>query len=204
MIRIPKKNRDLRRYVLKKDIRRIAFYILWMGLWYLGAFLYNYNHQKYPPERQMLGFKLFLWMLASAVIGFFLFRIWSLFTDRSYCAVIIRSGLSQTYEGSKDPGLHNAADYDFRLNTALQLEKEGSGKKKNLHFEQKLGFYFYYYEETRIVKLHGLPYPIAIDHIHPDAKPRVCVACGLMATEHTDRCAACFHSLIDPGELSIE
>lgn len=203
MIRIPKRNQDLKFYVLKKYILRSALYVIWLTIWYLGAYLYNQNHQKYPPERQMIGVKLLLWMLLSAALGFILFRIWTFFTDRSYRAVITSSGLSQTYEASRDPGLQNATDFDFRLNTALQVQKKGRKRKKRIHFEQKLGFYFYYYEGTEIVKLRGLPYPIAIDHKHPDAKPLVCVACGQIYAKKADCCEICFHTLIDPKDLQI-
>ncbi len=201
MIKIPQKNRDLKRYVLKKDILRLIVYIIWLAIWYAGAYLYNQSHQKYPPERKLIGTKLFLWLFVAAAVGFFLFRIRTFFTDRPYRAVITASGLSQSYEASRDPGLQNATDFDFRLNTALQIQKKGHKRKRRIHFEQKPGFYFYYYEGTEIVKLRGLPYPIATGHIHPDAKPLVCAACGQIATEKADRCEVCLHTLIDPEDL---
>lgn len=204
MLKIPPKNKDLRRYVLFKDLRKLMLYALWLAIWYFGAYAYNQNHQSYPPERRMMGWKLLLWMLAAALLGFVLFRIWTIFTDRSYRAVITRSGLSQSYEASRDPGLHNATDYDFRLNTALQIQKLGKSKKSRIHFEQKLGFYFYYYEGTEIVKLHGLPYPIAVGSEHPDAKKRICAACGQIATGEETRCQICAHTLIDPQDLHVQ
>jgi hypothetical protein len=203
MIKIPKANKDLRSYVIKKDVFRMVVYLLWLAIWYLGAHLYNQNHQTYPPHRLMLGWKLLLWMLASALLGFFLFRIWTFFTDRTYCAVIVKSGLSQSYEASKDPGFHNATDYDFRLNTALQLQKLGGKKKKSLRFEQKPGFYFYYYEETKIVKYHGLPYPIAVGNFHPDSPARICSACGQKSNTPIDRCDFCGFTLIDPEQIDL-
>jgi hypothetical protein len=154
----------------------------------------------------MVGWKLLLWMSASLLLGFVIFRIWTLFTDRSYRAVITRSGLSQSYEASRDPGLHNATDYDFRLNTALLVKREGKDKSRRIHFEQKMGFYFYYYEGTEIVKLHGLPYPIAVGNQHPDTKKRICAACGQIAPDNDteSHCHACGHSLIDPADLQTK
>lgn len=203
MIKIPSRYNDLRRYVFFRDLRKIVLYLLWLTIWYLGAYAYNQNHQKYPPERLMMGWKLAIWMMASALLGFFLFRIWTFFTDRSYRAVIQVSGLSQSYEASKDPGLHNTTDFDFRLNTALLIKKNGKRKNSRLHFEQKMGFYFYYYEGTEITKLRGLPYPIATGNQHPDAKKRICAACGQISTEEESHCQVCDHSLIDPKELHL-
>jgi len=202
--KIPSQNQDLRRYVLFRDLRKLFLYAIWLAIWYFGAYAYNQNHQTYPPERRMEGWKLLLWMLASAILGFVLFRLWMFFTDRTYRAVITRSGLSQSYEASRDPGLHNATDYDFRLNTALQIQKRGRSKKSRIHFEQKLGFYFYYYEGTEIVKLHGLPYPIAVGNQHPDAQKRICAACGQIAIDEESHCHVCGHSLIDPKDLHIQ
>ena len=201
MARIPKKNRDLRRYVLFKTLRKLFLYALWLTVWYLGAYAYNQSHTKYPPERLMLGWKLLFWMAVSALIGFFLFRIHTCFTDRSYRAVITVSGLSQSYEASRDPGLGNAIDYDFRLNTSLRIKKTGRRKQSRIHFEQKPGFYFYYYENTEIVKLHGLPYPIAVSGQHPRAPKRICAACGQIALDTESHCQVCSHSLIDPADL---
>ncbi len=204
MIRLPESNKDLRKYVLKKDVRRVVLYLIWMAVWYSGAWFYNYSHQTYPPERQMVSWRLWLWMLASALLGFFVFRIYLFFTDRTYRGVIHYSGLSQTYEASRDPGLGNATDWDFRLNTALQVRIPGQKKLKKVHFEQKIGFYFYYYEGTEIVKLHGLPYPVAVGSYHPHARDRVCLACGQVASRECTRCEVCFHTLVDPDTLQIK
>ena len=201
MQRLPKQNRDLKRYVLKKDIRRVVLYLLWMLAWYSGAVFYNYSHQTYPPERRMEGWRLLLWMLASAALGFFFFRIYLFFTDKSYRGVITVSGLSQSYEASRDPGLSNSIDWDFRLNTALRISVPGEKQTRRVHFEQKRGFYFYYYEGTEILKLRGLPYPLAVGNRHPDALPKVCLACGQIAGTDETQCSVCFHTLVDPETL---
>ena len=203
MAKIPSKNKDLRRYVLFKDLRKLVLYALWLAIWYLGADAYNQSHPKYSPSRLMLGWKLALWMAASALLGFLIFRMWTFFTDRSYRAVISRSGLSQSYEASRDPGLGNATDYDFRLNTSLRIQKKGKRRNCRIHFEQKPGFYFYYYEGTEILKLHGLPYPIAVKGQHPDAPKQICAACGQIAKDDEVRCHVCEHTLIDPKDLPL-
>ena len=46
MAKIPSKNKDLRRYVLFKDLRKLVLYALWLAIWYLGADAYNQSHPK--------------------------------------------------------------------------------------------------------------------------------------------------------------
>ncbi len=200
-MKIPKQNRDLRRYVFQKDAKRIILYLLWNFAFLFGALSYNAAHTKYPPERLMIGWKLALWMALALIAGFFIFRIYLFFTDRSWRGVILKSGLSHTYEASRDPGIDNAGDWDFRLNTRLQVLKKGKIKPTQKHFEQKPGFYFYYYDNTEILKFHGLPYPLSIGSIHPDAPPTICLACGQMATEGDTRCDKCHYTLVDREEV---
>ncbi len=200
-MKIPKKNADLRRYVLKKDLRRVVLYILWTALFLSGALAYNANHTTYPPERLVLGWKLALWITATLISGFFIFRIYLFFTDRTYVGTIIRSGLSHTYEASRDPGLDNATDWDFRLNTKISVLKKGRSKPLKRHFEQKPGFYHYYYDGTEIIKFHGLPYPLAIENMQEEAPPTICLACGQMAAEGDTHCDKCHYSLVDRDEV---
>ena len=117
-MKIPKENRDLKRYVLRKDLIRALGFALWMVVWYSGAVAYNLNHKTYPPERQMIGWKLCLWMAIAAVIGTVIFRIWRFFTDKTYRGRIVSNDNSRSYTQSQDPG---SAEYDFRLNTKLKI-----------------------------------------------------------------------------------
>ena len=64
-MRIPKQNRDLRRFVLRRDLKGLLLWLLWVLLWGTGAWAYNANHATYPPERQILGWRLALWLLVS-------------------------------------------------------------------------------------------------------------------------------------------
>ena len=41
MLKIPSQNKDLRRYVFRKDLRKIALYAVWLAIWYFGAYAYN-------------------------------------------------------------------------------------------------------------------------------------------------------------------
>ena len=194
-MKIPKENRDLRLYVLRKDLFRAFGFALWMVLWYSGAVAYNNNHKTYPPERQMIGWKLYLWLGIAAVMGILIFRLWKFFTDRTYKGKIVRNGNSRSYTQSQDPG---SAEYDFRLNTKLKIQ-EPDGTTHRIRFEQKDGFYSYYYEGNEIVHLHGLPYPVNLD---PTCKNGcVCSACGTWHKEKTDRCNVCNHTIIDPEKL---
>lgn len=195
-MKLPTKHRDLRRLVLRRDAIRILAFALWILLWLLGAHSYNQNRQAYPPERRILGWRLLVLMAAVSVVGFFLFRVYKLFTERACIGVIESSGLSHAYRSSADPG--RGMQYDFRLNTTLTV-RLSSGKKMRLRFEQKNGFYQYYREGTRIGRFRGLPYPV---RLCDDGKEGyVCVACGCMHPSLLSHCEACGHTLIDPCAL---
>lgn len=197
MDRIPKRYKDLRRYVMWRDARRIIGYLLWLGLWLGGALSYNYNHQTYPDYRRMVGWRMWLWMAVAAVSGFFLFRLWRFLTDRTFTGTVERAGLSRTYSTSGDPGA-DGMEYDFRLNTYLKIRTD-KGKVRRLRFEQKRGFYHYYDEGNCVAHFHGLPYPVNLDPAHPNGC--VCSACGFWQEKYTPTCESCGHSLIDPTEI---
>ena len=192
---IPKKNKDLRRYVFRKDLFRVLGYAVWIAIWYAAVAFYNGSHETYPDYRLILGWKLWLWLAASALIGFFLFRIGRFLTDRSFCGTVERADLSRSYSASRDPG---EGDYDFRLNTYLRIRTD-DGRKRRIRFEQKPGFYRYYAEGTRVVHFHGLPYPVNSDPTSENGW--VCSACGAFSPERPTTCEICKHTLIDPVDL---
>ena len=195
MKKIPNQNKDLRRYVLRRDLARVLGYVAWIAVWYAAVAVYNGSHETYPDYRLIIGWKLWLWMAASVILGFFLFRVYRFFTDRSFCGRIEKAGLSRSYSASADPG---EGDYDFRLNTYLRI-RTADGKRRRIRFEQKPGFYRYYAEGATVVHFHGLPYPVNTD---PDAQNGwVCSACGAFTPEKQDTCEICRHTLIDPRNL---
>lgn len=197
-MKLPARNRDLRRYVLKNDLTRAALYLAWLTVWFLGAHTYNQRHQTYPPERRLEGWRMLVWMLIGAAIGFFLFRIWRFFKRLPVRGTIIRAGLSHTYTHSEDPGAATALEYDFRLRTSLVLRKP-NGKKRRMKFEQKIGSYQYYHEGAEILRLRGLPYPVNLDTAAPHGY--VCVACGRIHPTWQEKCEVCELSLVDPRDL---
>ncbi|MBQ9131579.1 MAG: hypothetical protein IJX62_03810 [Clostridia bacterium] len=196
-MKIPKKYKALRSYVLKKDLKRILLWLLWMALCLAGALSYNYNHQTYPPERRMVGWRMAVWILATALLGFFLFRCWEFISLRALRGTISESGLSHSYTPSATPFFK--LDFDFRTNTALRI-RLANGKKKGLRFEEKDGFYYYYYEGNEILRFHGLPYPINLDPAAPHGY--LCVVCGRIHNQMQPLCDACELPLIDPKELT--
>jgi hypothetical protein len=198
MIRIPRKNRDLAHYVLKRALRRSLSFCTWVGIWICGALAYNQNHQTYPPERLMLGWRLGLWIAAAVISGFFVFRMQQVLFDRPARGTIRHRGNSRSYSTSADPGATGSREYDFRLNVKLTLLLD-SGKYRRLRFEQKDGFYQYYHEGNEVVHLYGLPYPINTDPKAPHGY--VCAACGTWMEAWQDHCPACEHSMIDPKDL---
>ena len=198
MNRIPKENRDLLWYVLRRDAFRLFGFAVWVGALLLGAISYNNNHKTYPPERLMIGWKLWLWIALAVLTGFFLFRVWKFFTDRPFRGVIESNGNSRSYSASQDPGATSGASYEFRLNTSLRVRSQ-DGKLHRIRFEQKNGFYSYYHEGNEIAHFHGLPYPLNLDSKHENGW--VCVACGTWYKAKIDRCDHCHHTLIDPDKL---
>ncbi len=196
MKKIPAKNADLRRYVFWKDAKRLVLFLLWTSAFIAGALSYNANHQTYPVHRLILGWKLALFVALTVLSGFLIFGVWKLFGARAIEGTIEKSGLSRSYSASKDPG--RSLHYDFRLNTALWIRTD-KGRRRYMRFEQKNGFYHYYHEGNRIIRFHGLPYPVNLDPNATDGY--VCASCGGMASQPEGVCPLCGRSLIDPKEL---
>ncbi len=212
-IRIPKENGDLRRYVLRRRCLQMFGYLLWTAALVYGAIAYNAAHATYPPHRLILGWKLAVWIAAVLVSGFFLFRVPGMIKGRGFVGTIKRSSLAHSYTHSADPGAADPVDYDFRLHTSLVVQTE-QGKRRRVRFEQKPGFYLYYYEGTRICKLSGLPYPLRDPasvtstedgnrKTHGDdlSGGHLCVACGRLNRHLEQPCTGCGLSLIDPCVL---
>ena len=210
-MRIPKENRDLRRYVLRRRCLQIGGYLLWTAALVWGALAYNAAHATYPPHRLILGWKLAVWIGVVLLSGFFLFRVPGTIRGRGFVGRVKTSGLLHSYTHSADPGAADPVDYDFRLHTALLVETE-NGKRRRVRFEQKPGFYLYYYEGARVCKLSGLPYPLRDPSQKVAAPPstgkgddlsngHLCVACGMLNKHGRQPCAGCGLSLIDPFAL---
>ena len=215
---IPKKNRDLSVYVWRRRILQLLGYALWLTAFWLGARAYNDSHQTYPANQRIVGWRLAVWMGAAVVIGFLLFRIWRWFSGRGLEGEIVKSGLSHSYTSSADPGAGSSVSYDFRAHTYLVI-RDKRGRLHRLRFEQKSGFYLYYYPGTYVRKFAGLPYPVrdpmricrpsgngvGLGDPHDDlSRGYLCVACGSLNNHSLDEpCGRCGHSLIDPAEVSF-
>ena len=196
MPRIPTQNRDLRLLVWRTAIARTIGFAVWVTLLILGAHSYNQNHQTYPPERQIIGWKMALWIAIAVVSGFFIFRLWKFITERPFVGTVETYKHARSY--SPSPNGVFGGESDFRINTALRVRTD-KGKLRRIRFEQKNGFYQYYHEGNRIAYLRGLPYPINLD---PNGKDGyVCASCGAHTAEWQDTCPACNRSMIDPNEI---
>ena len=197
-LKIPARNRDLQRLVLRRRLTRIGLYLLWLAVLCVGVLRFNAGHTRHPMPPWQLAF----WLGGGALIGFLLLRMWVLFTDRPFIATVSRSGLSHGIKGD-----------EFRLNTAIRLTDETTGKRRRLGFEQKPGFYLLYHEGVRVCKLPALPYPLPDPQTVPlpepsayitsDSRPdgAFCVVCGRINPRGSDRCEVCRHSLIRPEDL---
>ncbi len=203
-MKIPQQNKDLRRYVLRNDILRVFLYLSWVALWCFSAWFYNDRHRTYEEARKILGWKLFFLIAAAVISGFFIFRIWKFFTDRTFLGVIEGSDLSHAYSSSGDPtaikGIRGSKS-DFHLYTVLKVRLP-NGKRMRIRFVQKDGFYLYYYNGQRILHFHGLPYPVRTQF--DEDQGYLCAACGRIYKTHEPYCESCHHSLIDPRDLKVE
>lgn len=212
---IPTCNRDLRRYVARNLLLRLGGYAVWIAVFWLGAKGYNDSHQTYPPEQRLEGWRMGLWMLAAAVIGFFLFRLWRFISQRGMEGQIESVRLSRSYTSSTDPGVGNPINYDFRVNTYLVIRNK-RGKRRRIRFEQKQGFYLYYYPGGYVRRFAGLPYPIRDPRRIPTvegkgsnhddlSKGYLCVACGNLNNHSlAEPCGRCGYSLIDPEKVAFD
>lgn len=197
---IPACNKDLRRLVLRRRLTRIGLYLLWLALLIVGISEFNAAHERHP----LAPWQFALWLGAGAVLGFFLLRMWTLFTDRSCIGVIFLSGLSHGVRGD-----------EFRLNTTLRLTDSSTGKCRRLRFEQKNGFYLLYHEGVRICKFSALPFPLPDPRTVPapdsagatgsddPAAGAFCVVCGRINPPEAAECEVCHHSLIRPEDLFL-
>ena len=200
MYKLPKQYRQLRKHVQHRDRKKLVFFAAWLLFFLANALLYNYNHQTYSASRRLVGWRLVLFLAIAAVIGFFLFRLWTFFTDHTYRGRIHTSGLSHSYTPPDDPYAIKSINYDFRTNTRLMVM---TGKKKHrLRFEQKQGCYWYYNEGEEILHFHGLPYPINLDPTAPHGY--ICLACGRMHKVYQPQCEFCFLDLVDPATLELD
>ena len=212
---IPANNRDLRRYVARNLALKLMGYALWVLAFWLGARSYNQSHQTNPPERRIVGWRMAVWMLASVVIGFFLFRLWRFVTQRGMEGRIEEARLSRSYTTSTDPGAGNSINYDFRMHTYLVIRNR-RGKRRRIRFEQKQGFYLYYYPGCYVRRFFGLPYPIRDPRQIPSAEGRgenhddlsrgyLCAVCGNLNNHSLkEPCGRCGHSLIDPADVAFD
>ena len=213
--RIPRANRDVIRLVRWRRFRRIAGYLLWLAAFAFGAWFYNDSHQTYPPERRIVGLRLVLWMLVGAITGFVVFQIWRFMFHRTVEGHILEAAISHSYTPSADPGTVKSLNYDFRDNTYLVIRTD-KGKKRRIRFEQKPGFYLYYYPGSYLCRFAELPYPIcdpnrqckpegeeipsARKHHDDLSNGRMCAVCGFL-NRGQESCDCCGLSLIDPNEI---
>ena len=212
---IPSNNRDLRRYVARNLVLRLMGYVVWIAAFWLGAQGYNDSHQTNPPEQRIVGWRMAVWMMAAAAIGFFLFRLWRLITQRGLEGRIEKSKLSHSYASSADPGAGNSINYDFRMHTYLVI-RDKRGRRRRIRFEQKSGFYLYYYPGSYVRRFAGLPYPVRDPRQIPMIEGKgdnhddlsngyLCVACGNLDNRDLKvPCGRCGYSLIDPAEVAFD
>lgn len=216
-MRLPERNRDLTRYINRRRTVRILLFAGWVALLTLSAWMYNRSHSVsvLPP---ITGWRMAVWILASAVSGALVFRIPQMLTDRTCEGTIVSSGHAHSYSGSSDPGAGRDSSYQFRLNTVLRI-RTADGDLRRLRFEEKPGFFLYYHEGNYVRHIAGLPYPVADPNRSLRREKRkmspyedrtgstgeesgefLCAACGHFCPAPTV-CESCGLTVIDPNEF---
>ncbi len=218
MFRIPSRNADLVRFVRRRRALRLLLFAGWFLFLTMALIYFNRTH-RYSVQSPIAGWRLWVWIGFSLLSGLVLFGMIRMFFERSFEGEILRSSLSHSYSTSQDANAP-AASYGYRLDTVLRV-RTPSGKIRKLRFEQKPGFFFYYYEGNYIRYFAGLPYPIADPKrmkapsvqkwaadedttggpaVTVPQNSYLCAACGHFYPTPT-RCENCGHSLIDPKDL---
>lgn len=197
-MKIPSKNADLRRYVLREDGFRLLGFAAWIAFWTFGVILFNRNRENLPESARLVGWKMILFLVLLYLVGGLVCKIWRLFSRPTLRGKVLSSSLTHSYSSSGDPGLLRDADYEFRTNAKLILVT-GKGKRRSVVFEQKPGSYVYYSEGREILRFHGLTYPLALEQ--KPGEPYLCVACGNFTPDADAPCPICRHSIINPAEI---
>lgn len=214
---LPSRNADLTRYVIRHRVLRVLLFAAWVTVLVLAAVFFNNSH-KGSVLPQISGWRMWIWVAFALLSGALIFRIFPLFTEKTFEGEIIRSSLAHTYAFSDDE--KNADETaNFRVQTALRVRCT-DGKIRKLRFEQKTGFFLYYHEGNRICKFAGLRYPLADPNsipplTHPlktadedttgkavvdPSRSYLCVHCGHFYPTPTI-CEDCKLTLIDPKEV---
>ena len=171
--KIPKANRDLRRYALWKNLKYILGYTAYIA--FMAAafwFFLEGRHENLGPLRWWV-YPVFVG--AVLVSGWFIFCMSRFVSDRSFKGRIV----SMTFKRDFDRGLNRQAGFSVDDHTYVKFtvvdEKGRRHRTKVMLFDD--GYDGYFREGRTLIKYRGLNYPLC-----PQAEEEgvhLCSVCGV-------------------------
>lgn len=194
-LKIPERNRDLRRRVGLKVAYRIISYPVWICLWTLG--FVSFASKKAEGFETYVKSEMLTFVLLIAFVlisGLFISGFYKLFGKRSYIAKITSMRMANDYGVSTNS--EGKTSMAMKTNCVLTLtDKRGKRHKKAVQIRES-GFNGYYENGNTVAVHRELQYP---ENISPDKGLLICMVCGHVTKNDSEAargCPLCGRSLI--------
>ncbi len=209
--RIPKENRDLKKYAVWKNLKYLLFFLLY-ELFLTFAFLF-YLNRRYEDAEPLMWWVYLLFGVFALVSGWLISCMTRFLFDRSVSGKI----RSFRYLRSYGRGLGRQGQFSLDEHTFVQVVYlNGKGKKKKIKFLLfDDGYDGYYKEGYTLVKFRGLNYPLCLESEQEGA--HLCTVCGVRTYYKEGKvvfgeaepeiinglliCRSCRHTLINTKQL---
>lgn len=200
--KIPKECRDVRCAAFMRNFKRIALFLLYVGIWALGYLFYLSN----PYNKPFSWWAMLIFCVIVAASGFFIFNIGKFLTEKSFVGIIKSMSVSRTYgRGVTRDGRFKIDYHTYRV---LKIT-DSKGKKRKLRFQLfDDGYDLYYREGDTVTYFRGTTYPLSFEA--EERGEHICVMCGVRAIEtkkhgerpiNTEYCEACGKRLVKISSL---
>jgi hypothetical protein len=203
---IPEKNSDVRSYAIRKNLKYICCYLLYVAF-FLVAFL-SFCLRRHEDAEPLSLWVYLLFPVIVLVSGWFVCLMNRFVTDRYVCGQITGTKYTRDY----GRGLDRKAGLSIDFHTYVKIEvKDGRGKKRRVKVPLFAdGFDGYYAEGDELIKFRGLNYPLVKESMKKGVL--LCTVCGVRTFVREievdgavspkkvgDRyfCRSCNHSLIE-------
>ena len=204
--KIPKENKDLRRYALLKQAKRAIGFFVYCAIFALAYLFYLKGDLREPLPPVLL----LIFVAAVLISGAFIFRLGSFLSERSVSGTVRSIKLTRNY----GRGITRSAGFSLDFHTFLKMTVvDDNGKKHRVKIQLfDDGFDGYYAEGETIAAFRGLNYPLAIDAEHRGE--HICTVCGVRCYDKDrgdgsfvrhnkgDLCHSCNHTMIDVEEMT--
>lgn len=172
-IKLPKENKDLRKYAVWKNLKYLLGYLAYIAFFTFGfVFFLNGRHENAEPLKWWVYY---LYPAAVLVSGWFIFRMTRFLSDRKFKGKI----LSMTFKRDFDRGIDRKAGFSLDDHTYVKVTAVNErGKKRKILvplFDD--GFGGYYREGDTLVKFRGLNYPLCLES--EEKGNHICAVCGV-------------------------